>query len=373
MDADELAALTEKLAIATKSMRDEAKQRQAELAASAKTVARECEKMREEAEAECEEMRNNGEKEITATLRAAYEEVTSMKQKHQDERNDWEDEKRSRGVGGEPFQDDTVTFSVGGTNYSMYASSLRKRQNAKTLLALLLSGRHEVEGGSTSNPIFIDRDPHLFRYIMQYLRNPDQFRLPKDESEIEQLVVEAVAYIMPPAFFGKLVGESIEKFIKFGVDSIEIPKPTKSWNQHLALTLFDDDEAPTIIHFDGKNDGIIQFNVDENFVRLQIRNGSGMKFDIEAMEKGKWQKVAEYKLKKSGWNDPVGWEPRRAHPAAWRLVLKKNTEKNWLQNFRWWKMREQTTWEPHSWAKKNLSEAEVARLRGNALYDFHHG
>jgi len=372
MDADELASLTQKLSMATKNMREEAKQREDELAATSARVTKECQAMRVQAQADCDGLRAAGEAEMTMMLTVAHEEVTAMKEKSEKEKEEWEEEKRGIALV-HRYGEETVTFSIGGTPFSMYTKNLEKRQNSKTLLAQLLNGRHKIEAGSTNEPIFIDRDSHMFRYLAIYLRSPEQFRLPKEPSEIEQMVVEALSYNMPPAFYGKLEGESVVRFTDFSIDSIHLPDPTAAWDQSMSLAMFDDEEAPVILHFDGKSEGIIQFNSGEPFVKLQIRNGMGMRFSIQALEDGVWEQVADYRLKKTGWNDVIEWEPRKTHAVAWRLVLKKNTNKNWLQNFRWWKLRETTTWEPHAWAKAYLSEADVLGLRKTALHDFHHG
>jgi len=363
MDADELARLTKKLSVATKTMREEAKEREAEQQAQLAVVARECLEMRRGAEAQCDGLRAAAEPEITEMITAAHEEVRAMSEQTTQEKAEWKNELKAVSLV-HRSDDEIVTFSVGGTHFSMYSSNFRKRQNSKTLLAQMLS-RHESES-DLSEPIFIDRDAHTFRYIMQFIRSPDQFRIPKDVHELEQLIVEAMAYSMPPSFYGTIKDEPVELFTDWHEDSVYLPNPNKSWNQSLSVNMFDDNEAPVIIHFDGQNDGIIQFNVGEPFIKLQIRNGLGMRFSVEALEDGVWEQVADVTLTKSAWNPLIEWKPRR-HPAvAWRLVLKKNTDKQWLQNFRWWKVRSKASWTPFDWAQKHLSKAQIKKIRDDA-------
>ena len=61
-----------------------------------------------------------------------------------------------------------VTFNVGGTNYQVARSTLQKYPDS--MLATLVSERW-AGSGKEGQPIFIDRDPVRFRYILDLYRD----------------------------------------------------------------------------------------------------------------------------------------------------------------------------------------------------------
>ena len=80
---------------------------------------------------------------------------------------------------------DTVHLNVGGQRFSTSKRTLLSVQGEETFFTSLLSGRissNEDENGA----IFIDRDPTLFRLILNYLRT-HQLHLLVEESNPNQI------------------------------------------------------------------------------------------------------------------------------------------------------------------------------------------
>jgi len=60
-----------------------------------------------------------------------------------------------------------VQLNVGGTTFTTSLSTLRRY---KSMLATMFSGRHEAAKDEHGR-YFIDRDPILFRYILDFMRS----------------------------------------------------------------------------------------------------------------------------------------------------------------------------------------------------------
>ena len=94
---------------------------------------------------------------------------------------------------------DIVHLNVGGQRFSTSKRTLLSVQGEETFFTSLLSGRissNEDENGA----IFIDRDPTLFRLILNYLRT-HQLHLLVEESnpnQISALIHEAKFYGIAP-------------------------------------------------------------------------------------------------------------------------------------------------------------------------------
>ncbi|KAI7884376.1 hypothetical protein K492DRAFT_204711 [Lichtheimia hyalospora FSU 10163] len=89
-------------------------------------------------------------------------------------------------------QTDKIKLNIGGEIYQTSLSTLKKDDNS--LLATMFSGRHRLvaeEDGS----YFIDRDPHCFRMVLNYLRDS---RIPpavlQDDALCQELLQEAKYY-----------------------------------------------------------------------------------------------------------------------------------------------------------------------------------
>lgn len=70
--------------------------------------------------------------------------------------------------------EDPVILNVGGARFATSLETLTRVQN--TYFSALLSGRWDLKRSKLDGSIFIDRDPTVFGYIINYLReSPEQF------------------------------------------------------------------------------------------------------------------------------------------------------------------------------------------------------
>lgn len=98
-----------------------------------------------------------------------------------------------------------IRLNVGGKKYDAHKDTLT---NGSSFFVSMFNGNMQP-GAKLSKRIFIDRDGHLFSYILDYLRNMDQWRAPKDpdvllgmirESEFFGIdgIVEKIKVSIPP-------------------------------------------------------------------------------------------------------------------------------------------------------------------------------
>lgn len=84
-----------------------------------------------------------------------------------------------------------IDLNVGGVIFE--TSRLTLVQQPGSFLEALLSGRHQV-ARDRHGRIFIDRDPELFRILLQFLRNPSVPPCPRDSAESAAICNEAFYY-----------------------------------------------------------------------------------------------------------------------------------------------------------------------------------
>lgn len=87
-----------------------------------------------------------------------------------------------------------IELNVGG---SYYATSLNTLMSEKdTYFNELLAEKSQIILRDSNNRIFIDRDGHLFRFILDYLRTKN-LNLPENFNEKQRLKIEAEFYRLP--------------------------------------------------------------------------------------------------------------------------------------------------------------------------------
>jgi len=87
-----------------------------------------------------------------------------------------------------------LQLNVGGVAYS--TSSMTLSTYPDSMLARMVNGDLPT-ARDENGAIFIDRDGHLFRYVLNFLRS-GQLHLPDSASEKEQLLIEADFYQITP-------------------------------------------------------------------------------------------------------------------------------------------------------------------------------
>lgn len=98
------------------------------------------------------------------------------------------DEERGRTVDPALAAEPVVDLNIGGTVFETSRSTLTQQQTG--FLASILSGRHAVTRDRNGR-IFLDRDPEIFRMILNHLRNPAVPPNPRDAAESATLLAEA--------------------------------------------------------------------------------------------------------------------------------------------------------------------------------------
>lgn len=96
-----------------------------------------------------------------------------------------------------------VELNVGGINYTTTLTTLNKLPHSKlcqTIKELLENNSDNsskldaVLYQADTNKVFIDRDGALFRFVLDFLRQPDRFILPENFYEVDRLTCEAEYY-----------------------------------------------------------------------------------------------------------------------------------------------------------------------------------
>lgn len=92
------------------------------------------------------------------------------------------------------MSDSMVMVNVGGVLYTTTSFTLQKYPDS--MLGALMSGKFQTTHDAQGN-VFIDRDGHIFRHILNFLRT-SALCLPSDFTEMELLYAEADFYQIKP-------------------------------------------------------------------------------------------------------------------------------------------------------------------------------
>lgn len=90
---------------------------------------------------------------------------------------------------------DFTKINVGGTIFATKKSTLGTYHRIKkpNLLESLVTGITETHHDD-NNAIFIDRNPRYFEYVLDYLRELDNFVLPDKESDLKSIFIFKVYF-----------------------------------------------------------------------------------------------------------------------------------------------------------------------------------
>ncbi|KAF4746730.1 BTB/POZ domain-containing protein kctd3 [Perkinsus olseni] len=162
-----------------------------------------------------EEDRRRADLEMQNQLRQVEIERSDARQKMADERSRFESEReeamhalsaqedaynkdkssfhtdRSRIVDHSMANESMVALNVGGTTFETSRQTLCQQEGS--FLEAILSGRYEVPKDADGR-VFLDRDPEMFRQILNFLRNPMNPPCPRDATESMLLAREADFY-----------------------------------------------------------------------------------------------------------------------------------------------------------------------------------
>lgn len=116
-------------------------------------------------------------------------EIELMKAEILEEKKLWENEKIR--VAAITKFENPIKLDVGGVRFSTTLSTLCCFP--ASTIAAMFSGRHELHTDSDGT-YFIDRDGTHFRYILNFLRNPDDFVLDIPDIYLKELQLEAKYY-----------------------------------------------------------------------------------------------------------------------------------------------------------------------------------
>lgn len=104
------------------------------------------------------------------------------------ERQALEDEK-SRMTEVMKFHKSKVKLDVGGWKYTTSLATLTSVPDS--MLGAMFSGRFHLEADESDGSFFVDRDGQLFKYILNFLRDPVSFDAPLDKETTRDLLKEA--------------------------------------------------------------------------------------------------------------------------------------------------------------------------------------
>ena len=132
----------------------------------------------------------------TDTIAQANSEAAGIRDKAMKEVAAWEAEK-TRLAHTKEFGK-VVNLNVGGQKVSTSLSTLCRFPDS--MLGAMFSGRHEVPLDEEGR-YFIDRDGTHFRHILNFLRNPENFRVNLSSNELKELKVECEYYLLLDVMF----------------------------------------------------------------------------------------------------------------------------------------------------------------------------
>ncbi|KAF8817753.1 kelch repeat and K+ channel tetramerization domain containing protein, partial [Cardiosporidium cionae] len=125
-----------------------------------------------------------------------------------------------------------LNVNVGGVVFETTRQTITQQKGS--LLDEIFSGRHSVSKDLNGN-IFLDRDPHNFRVLLNYLRDPTCAPIPRDDRESFEIYTEAKLLqvrLLPHSFLFVIGGHSGHQFLS-SVELYDSQKNTFIGGRHL--------------------------------------------------------------------------------------------------------------------------------------------
>jgi hypothetical protein len=143
--------------------------------------------------------------EAALIIKNAEEQYATMRT----EINEWEKEKEK--IAKIQQFESEIKLDVGGSRFTTSLTTLRRFPDS--MIGAMFSGRHSLDLNKDGY-FFIDRDGTHFRYILNFLRSPETFKLPSADELKDELLSEAHYYGLDQVMFPftKAADVSIQTF-----------------------------------------------------------------------------------------------------------------------------------------------------------------
>eukprot|EP00729_Bicosta_minor_P004021 gene4021-10844_t len=123
------------------------------------------------------------------------------------------------------FAKQKVKIDMGGTRFTTARSTLKACP--ESLLAAMFSGRYQQLPDEQEGSFFIDRDGRYFHHILNYLRSPKEFEMPKDLQTLNRVLNDASFFRVTPLM--AVVSEAIRSIQAAGQSLAAQQQRTQRW------------------------------------------------------------------------------------------------------------------------------------------------
>ena len=123
------------------------------------------------------------------------------------------------------FSKQKVKIDMGGTRFTTARSTLKSCP--ESLLAAMFSGRYQQLPDEKEGSFFIDRDGRYFHHILNFLRSPKEFEMPKDLQTLNRVLNDASFFRVTPLV--QVVTSAIQSIQAAGQSLAAQQQRTQRW------------------------------------------------------------------------------------------------------------------------------------------------